>query len=54
MGVGIALIAEEILVGSRGGPGAVKGILGTAANFVSRIADPNVPAIPDIADRKKG
>lgn len=47
-----ALIAEEIVLGSKGGPSAVSGIFGGVANVVQRIADPHVPAIPNLADRK--
>ena len=54
VGVSIALIAEEIVVKSAGGAGAVSGIFKGLASVVSKIADPNVAAIPNRADKKKG
>jgi hypothetical protein len=50
----IALIAEEILVTNKGGPTAIQGAFGTLTRFVNDISDPNVPAIPNRADQKKG
>ncbi len=48
------LIAEEIIVGSRGGPGAVAGIFGTVASWIAKISSPTIAAIPNLADKKKG
>jgi hypothetical protein len=50
----IALIAEEIIVTNKGGPTAIQGAFGTLTNFVNKVSDPNVPAIPNRADAKKG
>ena len=50
--VGLALIAEEVIVTSRGGAGAIAGAFGIAAKAVQHIADPTIPAIPNLADRK--
>lgn len=46
VGVGL-LIAEEVLVTSRGGPAAVNGVIGTLVKAIDRFADPTIPAIPD-------
>jgi hypothetical protein len=52
LAVGLGLVAEEVLVTSRGGSGAVSGAFGTVAKVIDHLADPSVPAIPDLADRK--
>jgi hypothetical protein len=52
LAVGLALTAEEVLVTSRGGTSAISGAFGLAARAVDHIADPSVPAIPNLADKK--
>ena len=52
IGIGLALIAEDILIGTKNGPAATSGILGGIAKVVNDIANPNVPAIPNRADKK--
>jgi hypothetical protein len=52
LAVGLALTAEEVIVTSKGGPSAVSGAFGLLARAVDRIADPGVPAIPNLADKK--
>lgn len=44
---GLALIAEEVLVTSKGGPAAVSGAFGLLARTINRFADPTVALIPD-------
>jgi len=51
LGVAVALIAEDILVGTKGGPSAVTGVFSGTAKVINDIADPNVPAIPNRADK---
>lgn len=43
----LALTGEEVLVTSRGGPGAVAGAFGLFARAIDHIGDPYVAAIPD-------
>lgn len=52
VGVVIALVAEDVIVGSAGGPSAVSGALKGVANVISKISDPNVAAIPNLAAKK--
>jgi hypothetical protein len=54
VGIGLALIAEEILVTSKGGAGQVAGAFGTLTRFIEDVSNPNVPGIPNRADAKKG
>jgi hypothetical protein len=54
LGVALALIAEEIIVTSKGGPSEIAGAFGTFTRFIDDVANPNVPAIPNRADQKKG
>lgn len=54
IGIGIALIAEEILVTSKGGASRVEGAFGTLTRFIDDISNPNVPGIPNRADTMKG
>lgn len=49
--IGLALTAEEVIVTSKGGAGAVSGFFGVVANAVQRVADPTIAAIPDLADK---
>lgn len=48
----IGLIAEEIIVTSTGGPTAIQGAFGVITRFVDDVSNPNVPAIPNRADKK--
>lgn len=43
----LALTALDAVVTSKGATDNVTGILGAAASFVRRLADPSIPAIPD-------
>jgi hypothetical protein len=43
------LIAEEVLVTSKGGPALLTGIAGTIATVIDHFGDPTVPAIPNPA-----
>jgi hypothetical protein len=52
LAVALALVGEEVLVTSRGGSSAVSGAFGTVAKAVDHLADPSVPAIPNLADKK--
>lgn len=52
IGIGLALIAEDILIGTKNGPSATQGIFAGVAKVVADIASPNVPAIPNRADKK--
>lgn len=47
-GIALALIAEEVIVTSRGGPTAIAGAFGSATRLLDRFADPTVPGIPDL------
>jgi len=47
-GIALALVAEEVIVTSKGGPTAIAGAFGSATKFLDRLADPTVPAIPDL------
>jgi hypothetical protein len=49
IGAVVLLTAEEILVGSKGGPSAVKGVVGLLSTAISKISDPNVAAVPNRA-----
>jgi len=46
VGVG-ALIAEELLVTSKGGAGAISGAAGIVARVIDRLGDPSLPLIAD-------
>lgn len=52
IGIGLVLIAEDILIGTKEGPAATAGLLGGAAKVIADIASPDVPAIPNRADKK--
>lgn len=47
-GTALALVAEEVLVTSRGGPSAITGIFGSAVSILDHVADPTRPGIPDL------
>lgn len=53
VGVALVLIAEDILIGSKNGPSATQGIFGGVARTINSIASPDVPAIPNRADKGK-
>lgn len=44
-----ALIVEEVLVTSRGGPALLTGVAGSIATIIDHFADPSLPAIPNPA-----
>lgn len=52
VGVALALIVEEVILTNKGGPSAVSGIFGTIGGVVTSIANPDVPAIPDLSAKK--
>lgn len=52
IGVGLALVVEQILLGNKNSPAAVTGIFGTVTKVVAAAADPGVPGIPDLRKPK--
>lgn len=52
VGIGLTLIGFEVLVSSPKAPSSVQGIFKGASGLIARIGDPNVPAIPNRADKK--
>jgi len=52
VGVGMALILEEVVLTNNGAPKRVSGMFGTVTKAVSALASSNVAGIPNLAAKK--